>query len=140
LRAGRASNIGNLKLDAGYVHSALINILENAIDACLKDESKKSHKIGFSVKLQKDCIHFDVSDTGIGMDKEIQKNLFTPLFSSKGDKGTGLGLFIANKIIAQHGGKIDVKSTPDQGSLFSVKIPKKPPASAKVTKDKANVK
>ncbi len=133
------SNIGNLKIDAGYVHSALINILENSIDACLKDESKKSHKIGFSVKLQKDCIHFDVSDTGIGMDEEIQKNLFTPLFSSKGDKGTGLGLFIANKIVAQHGGKIDVTSTPGQGSLFSVKIPKKPPASAKMTKDKANV-
>ena len=87
-------------------------------------------------RLQKDCIHFDVSDTGVGMDKEIQKNLFTPLFSSKGDKGTGLGLFIANKIVAQHGGKIDVKSTPGQGSLFSVKIPKKPPASAKKPKIK----
>jgi signal transduction histidine kinase len=133
------SNIGNLKIDAGYIHSALINILENAIDACLKDESKKSHKIEFSVKLQKYCIYFDVSDTGIGMDEEIQKNLFTPLFSSKGDKGTGLGLFIANKIVAQHGGEIDVQSTPGQGSLFSVKIPKKPPASAKKTKDKAKV-
>jgi signal transduction histidine kinase len=123
------TNIGNLKIDAGYVHSALINILENAMDACLKDESKKSHKIGFSVELQKDYIHFDISDTGIGMDAEVQNKLFTPLFSSKGDKGTGLGLFIANKIVAQHGGKIDVKSTPGQGSLFSVKIPKMPPAS-----------
>jgi len=122
-------NIGNLKIDAGYVHSALINILENAMDACLKDESKKSHKIGFSVKLQKDYIHFDISDTGIGMDEEVKNKLFTPLFSSKGDKGTGLGLFIAHKIVAQHGGKIDVKSTPGQGSLFSVKIPKMPPES-----------
>jgi signal transduction histidine kinase len=120
-------NIGNLKIDAGYVHSALINILENAMDACLKDESKKSHKIGFGVKLQKDYIHFEVSDTGIGMDEEVQQKIFTPLFSSKGDKGTGLGLFIANKIVAQHGGKIDVKSTPGQGSLFSVKIPRMPP-------------
>jgi len=123
-------NIGNLKIDAGYVHSALINILDNAMDACLKDESKKSHKIGFCVKLQKNYIHFEISDTGIGMDEEVQKKLFTPLFSSKGDKGTGLGLFIANKIVAQHGGKIDVKSTPGQGSIFSVKIPRVPPESA----------
>jgi len=117
------SNIGNLIIDAGYVHSALINILENAIDACLKDKSKKFHKIGLNVKLQKNYIHFDVSDTGIGMDAEVQNKLFTPLFSSKGDQGTGLGLFIANKIVVQHGGEIDVKSTPGKGSLFSIKIP-----------------
>jgi signal transduction histidine kinase len=123
------SNIGNLIIDAGYVHSALINILENAIDACLKDKSKKFHKIGLNVKLQKNYIHFDVSDTGIGMDAEVQNKLFTPLFSSKGDQGTGLGLFIANKIVAQHGGEIDVKSTPGKGSLFSIKIPKVPPKS-----------
>ena len=73
------------------------------------------------------------SMTGIGMDEQTLSKLFTPLFSSKGDKGTGLGLFIANKIVEQHGGKIDVKSTPGQGSLFRVKIPRKLPESAKMT-------
>jgi signal transduction histidine kinase len=47
------------------------------------------------------------------------------LFLSKGNKGTGLGLFIANKIIAQHGAKITVDSKPNQGSSFRVSIPTK---------------
>jgi signal transduction histidine kinase len=131
------TNIGNIKIDAGYVHSALINILENALDACLKDEAKTSHKIGFRVKLEKDYIHFEISDTGIGMDEEVQNKLFTPLFSSKGDQGTGLGLFIAHKIVAQHGGVIDVRSTPGQGSLFKVKIPRVPPEPTGMPEDKS---
>jgi signal transduction histidine kinase len=127
---------GQFEIDTSYVHAALINILENAIDACLRDPSKPSHKIAFTVRYHKDYIRFDVFDNGTGMDEQTQAKLFTPLFSSKGDKGTGLGLFIANKIVEQHGGNIDVKSTPGQGSLFSVKIPRKLPESAKMTKTK----
>jgi signal transduction histidine kinase len=128
---------GQFEIDADYVHSALVNILENAMDACLKDPSKKHRKIIFSLKHQQGQILFEVLDTGIGMDEETQKKLFTPFFSSKGDKGTGLGLFIANKIVEQHGGKIDVKSTPGQGSLFSVKIPEMLPESSKITREEA---
>jgi len=124
---------GQFEIDTSYVHAALINILENAIDACLRDPSKPAHKIAFTVRYHKDYIRFDVFDDGIGMDDQTLSKLFTPLFSSKGDKGTGLGLFIANKIVEQHGGKIDVKSTLGQGSLFSVKIPRKLPESAKMT-------
>jgi signal transduction histidine kinase len=58
------------------------------------------------------------------MDKETQSKLFTVFFSSKGRKGTGLGLFIANKIVEQHGGRIDVRSTPGRGSCFTIIIPK----------------
>ena len=131
---------GQFEIDTSYVHAALINILENAIDACLRDASKTSHKIAFTVRYQKDYIRFDVFDNGIGMDDQTLAKLFTPLFSSKGDKGTGLGLFIANKIVEQHGGNIDVKSTPGQGSLFSVKIPRKLPESAKTNKTKEVVR
>jgi signal transduction histidine kinase len=127
---------GQIEIDTSYVHAALINIFENAIDACLRDPAKASHKIGFNVRYHQDFIRFDVSDTGIGMDAATQAKLFTPLFSSKGSKGTGLGLFIANKIVEQHGGKIDVKSTLGQGSVFSVKIPRKLPESAKMIKEK----
>jgi signal transduction histidine kinase len=126
---------GQIEIDADYVHSALINILENAMDACRRDPSKKHHKIVFSLKRQKGHILFEVLDTGIGMDEETQKKLFTPFFSSKGDKGTGLGLFIANKIVEQHGGKIDVKSTPGRGALFSINIPEMLPESSKMTRE-----
>jgi signal transduction histidine kinase len=57
------------------------------------------------------------------MDRETRESLFTLFFSSKGNKGTGLGLFIANKIIAQHGGKIKVDSKPNRGSSFRISIP-----------------
>jgi signal transduction histidine kinase len=127
---------GKFEIDTSYVHAALINIFENAIDACLRDQAKTSHKIAFTVRHHKDYIRFDILDTGTGMDEQTLAKLFTPLFSSKGNKGTGLGLFIANKIVEQHGGTIDVKSTPGQGSLFSVIIPRVLPESAKMTKAK----
>jgi signal transduction histidine kinase len=57
------------------------------------------------------------------MDRETRENLFTLFFSSKGNKGTGLGLFIADKIVDQHGGKIAVESSPGQGSNFKITIP-----------------
>jgi signal transduction histidine kinase len=62
------------------------------------------------------------------MDRETRENLFTLFFSSKGNKGTGLGLFIAKKIIERHGGKISVDSQPGKGSCFSIKLPKCLPA------------
>jgi len=117
------STIGNFEIDTGYVHSALLNILENALDACVQDKSKKSHKITFGIRQQKEHILFEICDDGIGMDDETQDKLFTPFFSSKGDKGTGLGLFISNKIIEQHGGTINVKSTPGKGTRFQIRIP-----------------
>ncbi len=128
------SNLGDFEVDAGYVHAALTNILENAIDACARDKSKKSHKIGFAVRQAKELVVFDVFDNGIGMNHETQEKLFTPFFSSKGNKGTGLGLFISNSIIQQHCGEITVKSTPGKGTLFRIKIPRMLPESAKVTK------
>jgi signal transduction histidine kinase len=57
------------------------------------------------------------------MDAATLEKLFTPFFSSKGDKGTGLGLFIANKIVEQHGGRITVSSAPGRGSLFRIGLP-----------------
>ena len=115
---------GEVQMDAGVLRLALINILENALDACIEDLAKKSHRIGFSVKPADKHIIFEVSDNGIGMDRETRESLFTLFFSSKGNKGTGLGLFIANKIIEQHGGKIKVESNPNRGSSFRITIPK----------------
>ncbi len=118
------ASVGALKLDAGVVRLALINILENALDACLEDEAQKSHKILFRVQQDDKQIFFEISDNGIGMDREVRESLFTLFFSSKGNKGTGLGLFIADKIIDQHDGRISVESKPGRGSKFKVSIPK----------------
>jgi len=121
---------GKVQMDAGVVRLALINILENALDACVEDTAKKSHKIIFSVKPDDNKIVFEIRDNGTGMDNETRENLFTLFFSSKGNKGTGLGLFIASKIIEQHGGKIKVDSKLNRGSSFSITILKAPPGSS----------
>ena len=122
------NNLGNVPMDAGVVRLALINILENALDACSEDTARKTYKIIFSVKPEKDNTVFKISDNGTGMDRETRESLFTLFFSSKGNKGTGLGLFIADKIVAQHGGKIMVESTLDRGSTFTITIPNKIPS------------
>ncbi|MGD2186613.1 MAG: hybrid sensor histidine kinase/response regulator [Desulfobacterales bacterium] len=118
------SKIGEFEINAGYVHSALLNIIDNAMDACVKDKSKQKHKITLKVRQDKRYIIFDIADNGIGMDSETSTKIFTPFFSLKGEKGTGLGLFISNKIIEEHGGEIIVKSQLGRGSLFRIKIPK----------------
>ena len=81
--------------------------------------------LSYKVELEKGfTIIFDVYDNGTGMDKETRENLFTLFFSSKGNKGTGLGLFISNRIIQQHGGVIKVDTAPGKGSHFRIMLPK----------------
>jgi signal transduction histidine kinase len=122
--------LGDCFIDAGYVHAALMNLVENAIDACQRDTECRQHRILFTVRPANGNIHFDIMDTGVGMDLETQSKLFTLFFSSKGRQGTGLGLFIANKIIEQHGGSITVSSAPGRGSRFTISLPRQnPPAS-----------
>ena len=120
-------SIGDVEIDSSAVRLALISVLENALDACVEDNAIKSHKIVFTAKQKESDVIFEVTDDGVGMDRETKESLFTLFFSSKGNKGTGLGLFIANKIIVQHGGKITVESTSGQGSNFRITLPKTSP-------------
>ncbi len=66
------------------------------------------------------------------MDQETREKAFSLFFSSKGMEGTGLGLFISNRIARAHGGAIDLESRPGQGTRFAVELPRKrpPPAPA----------
>jgi nitrogen fixation/metabolism regulation signal transduction histidine kinase len=114
---------GSFEVDATTMRSAIINILENAVEACLSDQSKTNHRIDFKVGQKDNHICFEIADDGTGMDRETREKIFTLFFSSKGHLGTGLGLFIANKIVQQHGGNISVTSEPGRGSQFVVRVP-----------------
>jgi signal transduction histidine kinase/FixJ family two-component response regulator len=118
------NSLGEFEIDSSVMRLALINVLENALDACVEDKGKQSHRIVFNVQQGAQQIIFEVKDNGTGMDQETRESLFTLFFSSKGKKGTGLGLFIADKIIDQHGGRISVKSKPGQGSSFKITVPR----------------
>jgi len=123
---------GEIEADPAYLQAALLNILENTVDACMAEGARKPAKVVFSLQRRKDRVEFDILDNGIGMDPATQEKLFTPFFSSKGDQGTGLGLFIANKIVEQHGGQISVSSACGRGSLFRVSLPALPAEEPKI--------
>jgi PAS domain S-box-containing protein len=118
-----AAELGSFEIDANVVRTALINIIENALEAITADTAKDRHQISLHVRREKQAILFDIRDNGIGMDQETMDNLFTLFFSTKGHAGTGLGLYVAEKIIQQHGGKIEVKSSAGEGSRFQVRLP-----------------
>jgi len=117
------------EVDTSVFSTALISILENAADACLDDKNKESHHIIFKVNSEGKDIIFDIHDNGIGMDRETRESMFTLFFSSKGSRGTGLGLFVANQIVEQHGGSIEVDSNLGEGTHFHLRIPKSSPGS-----------
>jgi PAS domain S-box-containing protein len=120
-------NIGDFEADKQAIRSMLLNLLENAIDACRIDTAKSSHKLIVRLKGDPDRVIFEIEDNGIGMDRETREKSFSLFFSSKGAGGTGLGLFIANKIAQAHGGSIKVESEEDKGSHFFIELLRKRP-------------
>lgn len=119
-------DLGVFKIDASALNPAIMNLLENAVDACVEEKTRADHRVVFSVAREDDVLVFDIQDDGIGMDESTKEKVFTLFFTSKGSAGTGLGLFIANDTVAEHGGTIAVDSEPGQGSHFHLRIPVRP--------------
>lgn len=114
------------EIDVGLVRSALTNILENAMEACIEDTTEKWLSIDFTVRPDGDDALFEIVDNAGGMDQEQIKSMFNLFYSTKGRKGTGLGMFIAKNVIKRHGGRIWVDSNPGAGTHFRVRIPMRP--------------
>lgn len=119
-----APNLGEFQVDDVVLQAALVNILENAVDACLEDSGKTERRVVFRARPDASGVFFEIEDNGIGMKPETLSRLFSVFFSTKGSRGTGLGLFIAKKAVDQHGGRIGALSEPGQGSTFRIWIPR----------------
>ena len=117
---------GNFTIDPEVIRAALINILENAMEACIEDARKIDHRIRFAVRADKTSVTFEISDNGPGMEQEQANSIFQLFSSSKGKRGTGIGLFVTRKGILKHGGTISVDSSPDAGARFRIVLPRKP--------------
>jgi PAS domain S-box-containing protein len=119
------NSIGEVSMDPGSIHEVLLNLMSNAVDACLFDENtSKNFQVELKTTNEKDnVIKFEVADNGCGMSAEVITKLFTSFFSTKGHRGTGLGLMVTRKLIDEHNGTIDVKSKLGQGTTFSVRLP-----------------
>ena len=118
-----AADTGVFPGDPQAIRAMLLNLLENSLDACRMDKDKDSHTIRLGIHRDPEWMVIEVEDNGMGMDQETREKLFSLFFSSKGIKGTGLGLFISNKIVDKHGGSIGVDSEPGRGANFEIRLP-----------------
>ena len=112
-------------MDPRTVHRCLMNLVTNAIDACIFDPNvDKDHQVTVTTAMQGDAVvRFEVQDNGCGMTEEVRDKLFSSFFSTKGVKGTGLGLLVTAKLIEEHKGTIDVESTEGEGTTFIIRFP-----------------
>jgi two-component system sensor histidine kinase FlrB len=108
--------------DPDLIKLVIMNFISNSIDAM----EGINGTIKVALKEEGKCAVIVISDNGIGMSEELQKNIFNPFFTTK-DKGVGLGLYIVYNIIKAHGGYIEVESVEGSGSSFSIYIPKDSP-------------
>lgn len=105
-------------------HTVLANLVTNAMDACKLDIWKDEHHIELRTHKGRDgSTRIEVADNGLGIDKELKSHVFEDFFTSKGDKGTGLGLMVTQKIMREHGGHITFRSRPKRGTTFVVTFP-----------------
>ena len=128
LRKQLRADLPRVSVDANQIQQVLVNLLLNAADA-IGDS-------GGTITLETDYVQSEaertdrprevevrVIDTGCGIAPENFKRIFDPFFSTKGRKGTGLGLAVAWGIIEKHNGRIEVQSVAGKGTTFHVVLP-----------------
>lgn len=111
-------------LDPRGIEACLTNLVSNGIDAAMLRE-QPGGKVTVRTREQNGDLVFEVADNGCGMDQEVRSKLFTTFFTTKGGRGTGLGLLTTRKIVQEHGGRLETDSVAGQGSTFRIRLPRK---------------
>ncbi len=116
-----APDLPPVPLDASGIHQAVLNLLNNALDAVEPDSGVVSLRAEYDA--DKEQVRILVSDNGQGMTQRTMNQLFEPFHSTKGMRGTGLGLVVTKKIVDEHRGRIQVESTRGEGTTFTIELP-----------------
>jgi two-component system, NtrC family, sensor kinase len=118
-----SDSLPSIKADGNQLQQVIMNLLVNATDAT----DKEGEEIHLSTNVEKidelDYITIKITDFGCGIQQENLTNIFEPFYTTKGQKGTGLGLAVVWGIIEKHEGKIYVESDPNKGTTFTVHLP-----------------
>lgn len=129
-----AQEMPTLVFDPEGIHRAVLNIVTNAIDAAAETEQAGQVRVTTEYAAVESKLRVCVDDNGPGIPAEHMDQLFSPFVSFKGSHGTGLGLPVSQKIVNEHGGRIQVESTVGQGSRFIVEIPAVLPGATSATR------
>jgi signal transduction histidine kinase len=115
-------NLPTVQIDPDGIHRAILNIVTNAVDA---SEGVEGARVTVSTTWDADAFlaRVIIEDNGVGIAEAEVDSIFEIFASTKGARGTGLGLPVTQKIVREHGGKIVVRSLIGQGSTFVVELP-----------------
>ncbi len=115
---GLSKELPLLAISPGELEEVLINLLANAYDAitaageiCIKAEQKQKK------------IAIEILDNGKGIAKDVKRQMFRPFFTTKGNGGVGLGLYLTKEIIERRGGRISIKPNVSSGTCFYIELP-----------------
>jgi signal transduction histidine kinase len=112
-----------VQVDRAQLGGVFLNLITNAIQACQPPDADQQ-RISVKTRDTESGVRVEICDTGIGITPEDCEKIFTPFFTTKlPGIGTGLGLYISDRIIHDHGGKLDFRSREGGGTIFSVDLP-----------------
>ncbi len=128
LRLELDGELGDVLMDPEAIHCCLLNLVSNALDACVCGGGcgQPPEVVLRSRRVDSWGVEYQVADNGCGLDEETRSKVFKAFFSTKGTKGTGLGLMITKKIVNEHGGEIEFDSKKGEGTVFTVRLPDLP--------------
>lgn len=108
---------------ADQIRQVLSNLVVNAKDSMSQGGVLRVRTHVFRKDEVREMIRIVVADTGSGISETLLNNMFEPFVTTKGERGTGLGLWIVKGIVENHGGKLRVRSRVGQGTVFSIELP-----------------
>ncbi len=109
-----------IQADERMLRQAFLNLLRNAVEAIPNDAKQKIVKIKGSIN--KDFCVIEIQDTGNGINETDLPHIFVPFFTTK-EKGHGIGLALAHRVITHHNGDLTAENTENTGAIFSLKLP-----------------
>jgi CheY-like chemotaxis protein/anti-sigma regulatory factor (Ser/Thr protein kinase) len=115
---------------AGELREALLNLVQNALDAM-----QGGGTLGIHTAIVDEKVELEVSDSGIGMTAEVRERAFEPFFTTKGQMGTGLGLAEVYGIVKRHRGSVEIESQQGQGTTIRIRLPLAPMPAPEAKKD-----
>lgn len=110
-----------IPMDDAGMHQVVMNLLSNAVDAVPERDGLIRVECKYDADNRQSII--EVQDNGAGIPPSMMRHMFELFHSTKGNRGTGLGLAVAKKIVEEHEGSISVRSAPKQGTTFTIRLP-----------------